>query len=73
MMNFQQQVNPWQVMYSQLLNQYSTLAHSYHQQAETNTSLYRELEQAMEEKISLLQGAPSPMPTQASLPLAHPH
>lgn len=70
MMNFQpQQMNNWQLMYFQLLNQYSSLAHNYHQQTENNNSLYRELEQAMEEKVAILQGISSPIPTQASLPL----
>lgn len=72
-MNFQpQQVNNWQFMYFQLLNQYSSLAHNYHQQTESNNVLYRELEQAMQEKVSLLQANSSSMPTQVSLPLPQP-
>jgi hypothetical protein len=73
MMNFHpQQMNNWQLMYFQLLDQYSTLAHNYHQQTENNNALYRELEQVMEEKVALLQGTSSPFPTQVSIPLPHP-
>jgi hypothetical protein len=43
------------MMYSQLLNDYSTLAQNYHTQSEANLELYQQLEALLQEKISLLQ------------------
>jgi hypothetical protein len=59
-------------MYNKLINDYSTLALHYHQQSESNFTLYQQLENLLQEKISILQEAPSPlMPTLPFLPSSH--
>lgn len=63
------QLNGWQMMYSKLLNDYSTLAYHYHQQSESNNVLYQQLEKLLQEKISLFQDTPlsiSPLPLLSS-------